>query len=1145
MSLGEDFISKVCNALKEAYESGSGVTLEGREREFRRVLARRLFDEVLGWEGHSKIGEIYDITCYDDENFPIIDVETKWGVELTPEIKEKLRKRIEELGSVKYGVFASERDFIVYEYADYKLKEITKINVAEATGVSRGEYGLSEEGKKRILKLEILKRERLVWIEDPDYFEKTYKEISVAKIEGVRLLTLNLKDTIKELTIVLINFFNSYMKRKDHYTRKFLENTFNDWLKISMKEGEFSKCDEIQRRNIIEIFCRETTYVIIGRILFTRICEDKDIIDTMISGKGIAEFLKFYGKRKVESMYLRLFNDTREEIKKYYTHFHELGFFDWYVIEEVKKGTLTYDDKNIQDNLEKDLDYSLKKAFRKLNRFDFTDVNRDVLGNVYQGYLPPEERKQLGEFYTPTEIIQYILDAVLYKPDNEIRGKKLLDPACGSGSFLVEATTRLIERYRRIGFNLKDPDDAKQIIEGSVGSIYGLDIHPFACFIAEMNLLFQFVDLYDVVRQKDRYYKLPRINVYCTDSLTPSGGPIELTEFFDNSRRKMLIEETKGADKVKSSTFEYVVGNPPYVRQERIAEYKHILKVIHPEVYQGRADLYIYFLKKGIDWLSRQGKLGVICSNMFIKRDYGKNLREYVLKTCKIENVVDFGDSGVFKDVVNYPCILIFERRLKEEPIPESCNYIEVFSKPKDVTEEGFLEEIKKVFSENREIITEFYGIHKVEHPLPNRSWRLASLEETKILDKIKKRGSYLLGDICEKIFMCAQSNADTVHIVSTDIVEKYGLEHDILKPLVRGEDIKKWRITWRGLYLIYPHRRLDDRVVAVSEKEMKEKYPYTWEYLNIEKNKKQLIARHYLMDEIIKGRRQEWYELWIPKQPEWFEQPKIFTPDISNANNFAYDPEGKFYAPTTVYGIIFKENMKEHRSYLYLLGLLNSKVLEFYFKHIGPFIRGRYYRYNLQFLNRLPIKLPSSPEDEKITEQVVHIVNEILHLNEQINSSQERINGFPNSYFKDEWSFNKLADVIKAQSLSKESYTISEKSLRTDYRQRDLDDSETFKIILATNEFMGFYSEDVASFVFEVLKKMTMVTKRELLELNIPSQSYLKSLMNQHRKDKEQIVKNEKAVEELEKQIDDLVYKLYDIAYAERRIIEDYLKKF
>jgi len=668
MTLSEDFVSKVCDAFRRATESASELTLEGREREFRRTLARYLLDDILGWEGFSKIGEIYDITCFDDENFPIIVVETKWGVEPTREIREKLRKRIEDLGSVKYGVFASERDFIVYEYRDYELKDIIKVNVPEAVWAAK-EGGLSERVKKSILKLETLRRDRLVWLEKPEYFEKTYKEISIAKEEGVKLLTDNLKTIVSDLTTVLMDFFDSYLKRRDHYSGRFLENTFNDWLKISMKEEEFKKADkkgdDTRRRKIIEVFCRETAYVLLGRVLFTRICEDKDIIETMISGKGIAESLKYYGKREVEKVYLRLFNESREEIKKYYSHLHELGFFDWWLIEEVKRDTLTYDDKEIQDHLEKDLDYSIKKAFRRLNRFDFTQVNRDILGDVYQGYLPPEERKQLGEFYTPKRVIEYILNAVAYRPENEIQGKKILDPACGSGGFLVEAIQRLIERYRRSGLQLEDSDDARQIIEECINQIYGLDIHPFACFIAEMNLLFQLIDLYDAVRKKDRYYKLPRLNIYRTDSLIPPGkAPIELSGFFENSRRKMLIEETRGADKIKKMKFGYVVGNPPYVRVDNISEgYRTAYTEFFKDLLMGKWDIYIPFIYKGIEWLNKDEKFGYIVSNKFFLLEHGLSLRKYLLEKCLIDEIIDLSGIEVFAESLPSPAIIIMQKR--------------------------------------------------------------------------------------------------------------------------------------------------------------------------------------------------------------------------------------------------------------------------------------------------------------------------------------------------------------------------------------------------------------------------------------------------------------------------------------------------
>jgi type I restriction-modification system DNA methylase subunit/polyhydroxyalkanoate synthesis regulator phasin len=1145
MSSNEDFISKVCNAFKKAVESVSGATLEGREEEFKRTLARHLFDETLGWGDHSKVGVIYDITCFDDENFPIIDIETKWGVEPTHEIKEKLRKRIEELGSVRYGVFASERDFIIYEYSDYKLKDVTKINVAEAIGVARGDYGLSEEGKKRILKLEILRRERLVWIEESDYFEKTYKEISVAKGEGVKLLTENLKDIVRDLTTVLMNFLDSYSKRTD-YSGKFLQNTFNDWLKLSMKDEEFEKGDEKRKQKIIEIFCRETAYVLVGKILFIRICEDKDVFEPSLSGKGLSEFLKFYEKRKRENIYLLSFDESREEIKKYYTHLHELGFFDWWIVEEVMKGTFSNDERKIQDSLEKSLDYSIKKCLRRLNRFDFTEVNRDILGDVYQGYLPPDERKHLGEFYTPKEVVEYILDAVDYKSDNEIRGKKILDPACGSGSFLVEATQRLIERYRKIRFNLKSPDDARQVIDDCISSTYGLDIHPFACFIAEMNLLFQLVDLYHIVRQKDKYYELPRLHIYRTDSLVPpSEVTIEIKDFMENSRRKMLIEETKGANRIKNVKFDFVIGNPPYVRKERIStEYKEkVLTKAYSEVYHGDNDLYVYFIARGINQLKEDGTLGYIVSSKFLKTRYGANLRDFVLNSCCIKQFLDFGLIDVFRDVANLPVILVLRKEAEEKY--RIANKVKVVIAKQ---EKGYAKDLMKYVKENigKETYSDdFIDVFDVKQSSLGRNvWKLVPVYHSEIFEKIKWNSDFLLGKICD-VYYCIKTGLNKVDkngvlVVTEKEVNELNLEKVLLRPVLRGENVRKFKIDYKNQYLVFPYikEETDGQYKVVDI----EKYPNLYQHLS--RFKERLAKRTDIRET---GNR--WYELRPCNYYHIFESEKIITPDLSKRNNFTYD-DGKYFCLDSCFVIVindeYKKELKEKfRPFLkYLLGLLNSKVLEFYFKQISTFVLARHYRYKVEYLEPLPVKTITDV-NRILIDELTNKVEQILHLNYESSRLAQKLREFPSSYFEN-WSFDKLSSIIKRKNLSRESYAISEKLLRTDYKQRDLlDSTETFKIILATGEFIDFDSEEVASYVFEMLKKMNRITRRELLELKIPRQLYLKNLMNQYRKDKEQIVKNEKAVEELEKQIDDLVYKLYDITYAERRIIEDYLKKF
>jgi len=252
-------------------------------------------------------------------------------------------------------------------------------------------------------------------------------------------------------------------------------------------------------------------------------------------------------------------------------------------------------------------------------------------------------------------------------------------------------------------------------------------------------------------------------------------------------------------------------------------------------------------------------------------------------------------------------------------------------------------------------------------------------------------------------------------------------------------------------------------------------------------------------------------------------------------------DEDGEFYCGDTTYVIVPNNSV----DIFYLIGLLNSKVLDFYLKQVSPFFMDKYFVYNASYTERFPIKLPKTLDERKITERIIQSVDQILKLNKQLKSIEERITRFPYSYFDNNWNFDKLMNVVKEQSLSKPSYSIAEKQLKTDYKQRDLDGRETFRIILAPNEFLDFYSEHIASYVLEVLKTMKSVTKRELLELKIPPTEHLKNLMTQYPKDKEKIVENQKMVEDLEKQMDELVYKLYDISYAERRIIEDHLTKF
>jgi len=537
-----------------------------------------------------------------------------------------------------------------------------------------------------------------------------------------------------------------------------------------------------------------------------------------------------------------------------------------------------------------------------------------------------------------------------------------------------------------------------------------------------MNLLFQLVDLYDAVRQRDKYYELPRLNVYRSDSLAPSGEPIELSGFFDNSRLKMLIKDMKGASSIKRHKFDYVVGNPPYVRIQRMAEVVNGYKQNYESAYKN-FDLYVLFVERGIKWLKKNGRLGFICSNQFMIREYGKKLRSYILKNCSVIHIVDFGDSGVFKEVTNYPCIIILERDSRAQVF--KC--AKVF-KPKT----GLLNDILSNLDLDsyHDANCDLFAID--QKGLTEETWRLFSLQERKMLEKIGGQCTCVLGER-SKILLGSQTGRDKLLIVHkvrdvdsklVEIVpsghpdETFVVEGVLLKPVLKGRNVRRWETHWDGTYIIYPHKEEASKIVIISEREMEREFPHMYHYLR--KHKENLETRVWYK----KGPVQlhgSWFALMYHATSKFFEQTKILTPALTDKNNFSLDEKGLYHfvmGTAGVYGLLPIEI-----DILYLLGLLNSKVSEFYLKHISPIKAGGYFQYSLKYLEQLPIQLPHTKQENENSEQISYSVNKILKLEESKRKADERVRNFPHAYFEDKWNFNKLANVIKALIVPIEEY--------------------------------------------------------------------------------------------------------------------------
>jgi hypothetical protein len=202
-------------------------------------------------------------------------------------------------------------------------------------------------------------------------------------------------------------------------------------------------------------------------------------------------------------------------------------------------------------------------------------------------------------------------------------------------------------------------------------------------------------------------------------------------------------------------------------------------------------------------------------------------------------------------------------------------------------------------------------------------------------------------------------------------------LERKTVSLFLQGQEIKSYRILPSGKVLILPYRIEEGRAVLIVEKEFKEKFPKTFAYL--------LENKHYLEKrEQGKMRGANWYAYVYPKNIEVMNTRKILVPDIADRASFALDETGE-YAFTSGYGIILKEKVIE--SPKYILGLLNSKVLEFYLKRISTTLRGGFFRYFTQYIKQLPIRTINFSDltEKACHDQMVELVSRMLSLNKQL----------------------------------------------------------------------------------------------------------------------------------------------------------------
>lgn len=333
-----------------------------------------------------------------------------------------------------------------------------------------------------------------------------------------------------------------------------------------------------QEEHFQDIFCTNTAYVALSRLIFVRICEDVGLTTRKISNSGIAVWRDFV--QNIKGNYQDLLEVAFKDVASIYSSLFESSVFDWF----GQGNGLLHD--------------ILERILFRLNAFSFREMNRDVLGSMYQYFRPRIERRRLGEYYTPIEVVDYILARTGIASDPRIMEKRVLDPACGSFTFGVRTTLPLL----KAGAHLS-PENKIELVRRC---LRGQDINPFSVFLSHLSLLFGLLDIYLKAKESDPSFTIKPMDVELQNSLVLS--PEVSRQFGEHP------DTGDSSDPEKAETFDYVVGNPPFVRNERLPQQdREVLNDQFPALAVRNTDLSVYFLYTAARYLTKpDGVIGMV-----------------------------------------------------------------------------------------------------------------------------------------------------------------------------------------------------------------------------------------------------------------------------------------------------------------------------------------------------------------------------------------------------------------------------------------------------------------------------------------------------------------------------------------------------
>ena len=817
-------------------------------------------------------------------------------------------------------------------------------------------------------------------------------------------------------------------------------NALDENFSKMLGEARISFAKAIMDKNEIESIGVLSYYVqtIINRILFIRVCESRGLeVEGLLNKFAQSNFWEEF---------------KNSSYGDFYNH------YDGPMFKKIPSLQSLQIDNDVFESFLANLYYPSPYRFDVIPLKTLSDIYDLFLGYqlVVDGAnvtdeLKAEFKKSNGAVTTPEALVDQVIECTI--PFNTINNLsiaqifdlKIIDIACGSGVFLVGAYDYLVKQiekklelkqdcdanlYANLEYPVLNINGRRKLINNC---IYGVDINPEAVEVSKMSLCLRLIDNYSpedfdtVGLLGSQILKGIGANIRCGNTLVGTDIEQHFPAFADDMRE---LQETNAFDwesafpaVFEKGGFDFVVGNPPYVEVKNynvgLPHMAAYIKKFYSSSKNGKIDLAIPFVEKGINLLNANGRLGFIVQKRFFKTEYGKGIRELLTTRKLLNGVHDYEETDLFAGRLTYVAIVVCDNNSANN------NYVWYYNS-----------------CSNNTMLLSADTLSGTPWNFENAQMNALRLRLTKSLGTLE--------DVCNvKVgVQVLWNDAFQIHVDKIENELVYGhsvidehivIEKEACKPLLCNEHFAPLTKRDYTTYALFPYDVTDDgEVTELSISDIEDRYPYAYNYLtkhkalitsNVqtlpEKNKSYNAAEHWHLFTRANNHGAVYKKLAIPMTAQYPQAAVITDSHVycDNANMF----------------FVQVPDMTEEKLYA-LSAIINSTIFCVFARSIANPQQGGYYKFNKQFLNPVPVPKEAFVECKPQIKKLAKIAKRIEETNERIRASiGGQTTGLENS-LKSLWlELDQICD--KLYGLSKEEKGIIYSTHRFDrnpYGQED-----------------------------------------------------------------------------------------------------------